>query len=283
MKIKKIGIVGCGVMGGGIAQAAAVAGLETGFVSRSMEKVERDMARIEESFAKAVKKGKLSQEDSDKALARIKGFDSLDELSACDLVIETIAEDLDRKRKVFEKLDKITAPHAILASNTSSFSISELAESTSRPGQFAGMHFFVPAQAMKLVEVVRGEKTTDETVEAVLSLARAMGKDPVTVRDTPGFIVNHVLVPYLNQAVLAVEDGLASAEDVDKAIRLGFGITLGPLSMLDLIGLDVQMKMCETLHAKSGDPRFAAPRLLKEMVEQGKLGRKAGKGFFNYK
>jgi len=283
MKIKKIGIVGCGVMGGGIAQAAAVAGFETRFVSRSMEKVERDTAGIRGSFAKAVKRDKLTEEESKRALARIGGFDSLDDLAGCDLVIETIAEDLGRKKEVFEKLDKITAAHAILASNTSSFSISELAAVTNRPGQFAGMHFFVPAQAMKLVEVVRGEKTTNETVEAVLSLARAMGKDPVTVRDTPGFIVNHVLVPYLNQAVLAVEDGLASAEDVDKAIRLGFGITLGPLSMLDLIGLDVQLKMCETLHAKSGDPRFAAPRLLKEMVEQGKLGRKSGRGFFDYK
>jgi 3-hydroxybutyryl-CoA dehydrogenase len=282
MRIKRIGVVGCGVMGAGIVHAAAVSGFEVCFRSRSKEKVERDTGTIEKSLQKAVLKNKLTDDEHNAALDRIDGVDRLDDLASCDLIIETIAEDLDRKKEVFAKLDKIAPAHTILTSNTSSFSIAELAAATNRPDRFAGMHFFVPAQAMKLVEVVRGENTSDQTVEAIVSLAWAMGKEPVTVKDTPGFIVNHILVPYLNQAVQAVEHGLASKEHIDTAVRLGFGITLGPLSMLDLIGLDVQLKMSETLFAKSGDPRFKPPQLLKEMVEQGSLGRKSGKGFFDY-
>jgi 3-hydroxybutyryl-CoA dehydrogenase len=282
MRIKKVGVVGCGVMGAGIVHAASVSGFEVCFRSRSKEKVERDIQRVKKSLDKALTKNKMSDDERDKALDRIQGYNRLDDLASCDLIIETIAEDLDGKKEVFKKLDGITPDHTILTSNTSSFSITELAAATSRPGKFAGMHFFVPAQAMKLVEVVRGEDTTDETVEDVIALARAMGKEPVTVTDTPGFIVNHVLVPYLNQAIQAADDGLASREDIDTAVRLGFGITLGPLSMLDLIGLDVQLKMSETLYAKSGDPRFEPPRMLREMVEQGRLGRKSGKGFFDY-
>lgn len=282
MEIKSVGVVGCGIMGAGIIHAAAVAGFEARFLSRSAKKVERDLGSIRASLDKAVEKNKLGAEQRDAALERISGSDQLEHLAACGLIIETITEDLDRKKEVFRALDNLAPPATLLASNTSSFSITELAEVTGRPEKVAGMHFFVPAQAMKLVEVVRGERTTDQTVEALVGLARAMGKEPVTVKDSPGFIVNHILVPYLNQAVRMVESGLAGREDIDRAVRLGFGITLGPLSMLDLIGLDVQLRMAETLHAKSGDPKFEPPSLLREMVKQGRLGRKAGKGFFDY-
>lgn len=282
MEIKKIGVVGCGIMGAGIVQAAAVAGFRVHFVARSKEKVERDFTRMRKSFSKAVGKNKLTREQGDDALKKIHGSEILEDVESCDFIIESIAENLEQKKEVFGRLDRILPPHVILATNTSGFSISELGEATRRPGLVAGMHFFVPAQAMKLVEVVRGVKTTDETVEAVAGLARAMGKEPVTVKDTPGFIVNQILVPYLNQVIQAIDDGLATREDIDKAVRLGFSITLGPVSMLDLIGLDVQLRMSETLYAKSGEPRFMPPRLLREMVEDGLLGRKAGKGFFNY-
>jgi len=282
MDIKRVGVVGCGIMGSGIAQAAAVSGFQVQFVARSKEKVERDMARIRKSFSKAVEKNKLSQEKSDRAMEKIHGTDRLEDLHSCDLAIETIIENLKRKKEVFKQLDEILPSHAALTTNTSSFSVTEIGAATRRPGQVAGMHFFVPAQAMKLVEVVRGDETTDETVDKVAGFARAMGKEPVTVSDTPGFIVNQILVPYLNQAIQALDDGLACREDIDKAIRLGFGITLGPLAMLDLIGLDIQLYMAETLFAKSGDKRFEPPPLLRRMVEEGKLGRKTGKGFYEY-
>ncbi|MEW5945755.1 MAG: 3-hydroxyacyl-CoA dehydrogenase NAD-binding domain-containing protein [bacterium] len=282
MEIREIGVVGCGVMGAGIVHAAAVAGFRTRFVSRSKEKADRDLERVRQSIFRAVEKKKLTGEQGDAALKRVRGGETLDFLESCDIIIESIVEDLERKKEVFGRLDGILPSRVVLATNTSSFSVSEIGDATRRPGLVAGMHFFVPAQAMKLVEVVRGKMTTDQTAQAVAELARAMGKEPVTVKDTPGFIVNRMLVPYLNQAIQAIDDGLAAPEDIDRAVRLGFSVTLGPVSMLDLIGLDVQLRMSETLYAKSGDPRFAPPRLLRKMVEDGRLGRKTGRGFFEY-
>jgi 3-hydroxybutyryl-CoA dehydrogenase len=282
MEIRKVGVVGCGVMGSGIVHATAVAGFKIIFISRSPEKVERDIRRVKQSLAKAVEKNKLSEEDVNQALERIRGSNRLEELASCDLVIETIIEDMDQKKDVFQRLDGLVHENVILTTNTSSFSISTIAGFTDRPERVAGLHFFVPAQAMKLVEVVRGDRTDDEIMKTLQGFARALGKEPVTVKDSPGFIVNHFLVPYLNHVIQAVDDGLASREDIDTAVRLGFGITLGPLRMLDLIGLDIQLRMAEILYAQSGDPRFAPPPLLKKMVEEGCLGRKTKKGFFDY-
>lgn len=283
MAIEKVGVVGCGVMGSGIVQVAALSGLEATFVARSPEKVERGWGLIRGSLSKAVDKDKVSPQEADGARARIRGTIHLADLEGCDIVIETITEDLERKKELLAELDRIVPPSVILTTNTSSFSVSEIAAATRQPQRVAGLHFFNPAEAMKLVEIVRTAWSSEETIETLRAFALSLGKEPVIVKDTPGFIVNAFLTPYLNQVIQAYDDGLASREDIDTAVRLGFGIRLGPLAMLDLIGLDVQLHIAETLFARCGDQRFAPPPLLRRMVQAGHLGRKTGKGFYEYK
>lgn len=282
MTIEKVGVMGCGIMGSGIAQVAALSGFEVTFVARSPEKVDRGWGLIQRSLSKAVEMNKVSLQEADGAQARIRGCVRTGDLEACDIIIETITEDLERKKQLFAELDGIAPENVILTTNTSSFSVSEIAAATQRPQRVAGLHFFNPAEAMKLVEIVRTDQCKEATIEAIKAFALSLGKEPVIVKDTPGFIVNAFLTPYLNQVVQAYEDGLASREDIDTAVRLGFGIRLGPLAMLDLIGLDVQLHIAETLFARCGDQRFAPPPLLRQMVKAGHLGRKTGRGFYEY-
>jgi len=283
MAIEKVGVVGCGIMGSGIVQVAALSGFEVTFVARSPERVDKGWGLIRASLSKAMEMNKVSPQEADGAQARIRGTMHTGDLEACDIIIETITEDLDRKKQLFAELDEVVPPNVIFTTNTSSFSVSEIAAATRRPQHVAGLHFFNPAEAMKLVEIVRTAWSSEETIETVRAFALSLGKEPVIVKDTPGFIVNAFLTPYLNQVIQAYEDGLASREDIDSAVRLGFGIRLGPLTMLDLIGLDVQLHIAETLFARCGDQRFAPPPLLRRMVEAGYLGRKTGKGFYEYK
>ena len=283
MAIEKVGVIGCGTMGSGIVQVAALSGFEVTFVARSPEKVEWGWGLVQQSLSKAVEKNKVSPQKADSARARIRGTIYTRDLEGCDIIIETITEDLDRKKQLFAELDGIIPANVIFTTNTSSFSVSEIAAATRRPQQMAGLHFFNPAEAMKLVEIVRTAWSSEETIATVRAFGLSLGKEPVIVKDTPGFIVNAFLTPYLNQVVQAYDDGLATREDIDTAVGLGFGIHLGPLAMLDLIGLDVQLHIAETLFARCGDQRFAPPRLLRRMVEAGHLGRKAGRGFYEYR
>jgi 3-hydroxybutyryl-CoA dehydrogenase len=283
MEIEKVGVIGCGIMGSGIAQVAALSGFEVTFVARSSEKVERGWGLIRGSLAKAVEKDKASAQEANAAQTRIRGTMYLKDLQSCDIIIETITEDLERKKELFAELDGIAPSNVIFTTNTSSFSVGEIAAATRRAERVAGLHFFNPAEAMKLVEIVRTASSSDQTVESLKAFALSLDKQPVIVKDTPGFIVNAFLTPYLNQVIQACDDGLASREDIDTAVRLGFGIRLGPLAMLDLIGLDVHLHIAETLFARCGDQRFAPPPLLRRMVEAGHLGRKTGKGFYEYR
>jgi 3-hydroxybutyryl-CoA dehydrogenase len=282
MKIRKVGVLGSGLMGAGIAEVAARAGFDTVVREVSEDVLEKGMGRIRGSFAKAVEKGKLAAADSDKALARLSGTVDLAAFADCDLVVEAIVENLEEKRKTFAALDAVVKPGAVFASNTSSLTITQIAMSTRRPDRFVGLHFFNPVPVMKLVEVVRTLLTSDEAYDLAFEAVRAFGKEPVAARDNSGFIVNRLLVPYLLDAVRALEEGVGSVEDIDKAMQLGCGYPMGPFTLLDFVGLDTTYYIANIMFDEYREKRYAPPPLLKQMVLAGRFGRKSGRGFYDH-
>ena len=283
MAVKRVGIVGSGIMGSGIAEVAAKAGFEVVLRSRAQSTADAMVAGLEKSLGRQVEKGRLGEPERDAALARVRAVADLGELAECDLVIESIVEDLPAKKHLFSELDRICADSAILATNTSTLPVVELAMETGRPGLVCGIHFFNPASAMPLVEVVRSITTTDETVEAARGFAEACGKTPVLVKDQAGFIVNALLFPYLNNAVKLLDAGVATRDDIDTAMKGGCNFPMGPLELLDLVGLDTSLAILEALYAEFRDPNYAPEPLLKRMVAAEKLGRKARQGFYDYR
>jgi 3-hydroxybutyryl-CoA dehydrogenase len=282
MAIDKIAVLGAGQMGNGITQVAACAGYEVVMIDIKQEFVERGVSAIEKSLAKLVSKERMSQSNADAARARIST--SIDR-SAChdvDLAIEAVPEILDLKLSIFSELDEICKPECILASNTSSISISEIAAATSRPEKVIGMHFMNPVPIMKLVEIINGKQTSEETNSTVISTAETMGKTALSCNDSPGFVSNRILCPMLNEAILTLQEGVAKPEAIDGIMKLGMNHPIGPLALSDLIGLDTVLHIMNVLHEGLGDDKYAPAPLLLEMVEQGKLGRKTGEGFYNY-
>src|SRR5881409_1072388 len=282
MTIKNVGVIGCGLMGSGIAQVAAQAGFPVLFVEASAELVKRGLSRLREVFEGLAAKGKLDAATKDAALARIGGTPRLEDLKGCDLVVEAMTENQQLKNETFAKLDRICPPHAILATNTSSCNVTALAAATTRPRQVLGLHFFNPVPLMKLVEVVRTILTDEAAVSTVTEWVRTVCKTPDKTKDSTAFIVNRLLVPYLLDAVRLYEGGLASLEDIDTAMKLGCGYPMGPFTLLDLVGLDTAMYVAEVMFEEFREPRYAPPPLLKRMVIAGQLGRKTGKGFYRY-
>jgi 3-hydroxybutyryl-CoA dehydrogenase len=282
MQQHTIGIIGTGTMGCGIAQVAAQVGYEIVFQNRRQESVDRGLARIQKSVARLVSKGKLAESEGAETLERIRGVVPLEELKGCERVIECAPEDLDLKRELLEKLDGIVNDEAIIATNTSSLSVTKLASFMSRPGHFVGMHFFNPVPVMKLVEVVRGMRTNDSTVAAMRGLAEKLDKVPIEVSDAPGFVVNRVLFPMINEAAFALQEGVADAEGIDECMKLGCNHPLGPLALADLVGLDVVYAILDSLYREYGEPRYAPCLAIKKRVEAGYLGRKSGRGFYTY-
>ncbi|HDH09813.1 MAG TPA: 3-hydroxybutyryl-CoA dehydrogenase [Chloroflexi bacterium] len=282
MEIKKIGVVGCGLMGSGIAEVCARSGYDVVVREVNDELLQKGLDRIRKSMAKGVQRGKLTQEEMDAALARIQGTTKMEDFAPCDLVIEAAVEKMEVKKQVFAELDAICPPHAILASNTSSLCITEMASATKRPDKVLGMHFFNPPPIMPLLELVRTILTSDETLQTAQEFGKSLGKTTVVAKDTPGFIVNLLLVPYLLDAVRALENGVATKEDIDTAIKLGLHHPMGPLTLLDFIGLDTTLYIAEAMYEEFKDPRYAPPPLLRRMVLAGHLGRKSGRGFYEY-
>jgi 3-hydroxybutyryl-CoA dehydrogenase len=281
-EISRVGVVGLGTMGSGIAQVCLQAGLEV--VGREVEPAlgERARERIDHYLGRGVEKGRLTQEDKDAALGRLCLVTELAELASCQLVIEAAFEDLEVKRGLFAELDGILQPPAILATNTSALSVTQIAEATSTPERVVGMHFFNPAPVLPLVEVIRTAQTSDEAFDQAYAFAHRIGKEPVACNDTPGFIVNRILIPLLNDCVRVLDEARVSPEDVDRAMRFGANWPIGPCALIDLIGVDVHVHASEALHAALGEERMAPPQRLLEMQEAGRLGRKTGQGFFDY-
>ena len=283
MAIKTVGVIGCGLMGAGIAQVSAQAGFPTTVVEATRELLDKGLGGIRKSLEALVAKAKLDERNRQDTLGRLKGATELDALKDCDLVIEAITENQALKNETFAKLDRICPPHALLASNTSSCNITAMAAATRRPGQVLGLHFFNPVPLMKLVEVVQTILTDEKTVLAAYEWVQAVGKAPVRTKDSTAFIVNRLLVPYLLDAIRIYEGGLASLEDIDQAMKLGCGYPMGPFTLLDLVGLDTTMYVAEVMFEEFREPRYAPPPLLKRMVMAGRLGRKSGKGFYDYR
>jgi 3-hydroxybutyryl-CoA dehydrogenase len=281
MEIRSVGVVGLGTMGAGIAQVAAQAGYDVVGREVSEELCEKARATIEHYLGRAVDKERMSAEDRDAALARLRTTTELGELADCDLVIEAIVEDLDAKRELFAELDRITRPEAILATNTSAISVSKIAEATERPERVVGMHFFNPAPVLPLVEIIQADRSSDEVIDAAYEWARSAGKEPVRCRDTPGFIVNRALVPALNDCIRLLDEGV-TPEDLDTAMTKGVGWPMGPCALVDLVGVDIHVHASQALYDATGDERMAPPERLKQMEAAGHLGRKTGKGFFEY-
>jgi 3-hydroxybutyryl-CoA dehydrogenase len=281
-EIRKVGVVGLGTMGAGIAQVSVQAGFETVGREVSTELGERGRATIERYLTRGVDKGRMSAEERDAALARLTLTTELEELADCDLVIEAVLEELPLKREVFGTLDRVTRPNAVLATNTSALSVSEIAEATDHPDRVVGLHFFNPAPVLPLVEVVRAQKSSEAAVDVAYDWAERAGKQPVRCNDTPGFIVNRILIPLLNDCVRALDEADVAPGEMDKALTNGLGWPLGPCALLDLIGIDVHVHASEALHGKLGEPRMAPPVRLVEMQSEGKLGRKSGAGFYTY-
>ena len=280
--VGKVGVVGCGVMGAGIVEVCARAGLDVLYVEAGPDLVERGRSRIEASILRAVERGKLSEGQREEELGRIAGTTSIEDLADRDLVIEAATEHSDTKREVFRRLDEVTGLEVILASNTSSIPIVDLAAATKRPELVVGLHFFNPVPVMGLIEVVKAITTSDETVEFARAFGVVLGKTTVLSKDRAGFIVNMLLIPYLNGAVRMLDEGFATREDIDTAINLGLAHPMGPLQLLDLIGLDTAVYVANVLFDEFKEPLFAPPPLLKRMVAAGRLGRKAGRGFYEY-
>ncbi len=283
MQIKKVGVVGCGLMGSGIAQVAATAGCEVLAREVSLELAQKGLGRVHASLAKLVEKGRLKAEEAEAVKARLKPTTNLADLKDCDLVVEAIVEDLDQKKKLFAELGRLCKKETIFASNTSSFPIGEMADASGRPERFVGLHFFNPVQLMKLVEVIQGRKTAPDVVASARAFGEACGKAPILAKDTPGFVVNRLLVPLLHEAILMVERGDATFKDVDTGMELGCGHPMGPIKLLDYVGLDTTLSILEGWHQRyPNEPSFKPSELLKKMVKEGKLGRKSGRGFYEW-
>ncbi|MCB1742320.1 MAG: 3-hydroxyacyl-CoA dehydrogenase family protein [Gammaproteobacteria bacterium] len=281
--IKKVGVCGAaGTMGSGIAIVAARAGFETVCFDRAEQPLAAARAQTQSFFGRSVERGRMSEEERDAAMARLTPATEIEALADCDLVIEAVFEDLAVKRELLGRLDRACEAHTIFASNTSTLSITEIAAGCDRQDKVVGMHFCLPAQLMKLIEMSPGVNTSDETFETAWVWTKAVGQLPVKTQDKPGFILNALLVPFNNDAIRAVEAGVASPADIDKAIKSGLGYKMGPLELIDLVGLDTQVLLCEAFYPVTLDPRAAAPPLLKRMVAAGHLGRKSGRGFYVY-
>lgn len=282
MSFQKVGVLGSGIMGSGIAEVVAAAGAQVVVRSRSQATADAMLASLEKSLAKQVEREKRTQEEADALRARVSATTRIHDLADCDLVIESVVEDLDVKRALFNELNHVVNPQAILATNTSTLSVIELAMETSRPERVCGIHFFNPAPAMSLVEVVRPLCASDETMAAVTEFVLACGKEPVPVKDQAGFVVNALLFPYLNNAIRLLEQGVATREGIDTAMKGGCGFPMGPFALLDLVGLDTSLAILEALYVEFADPNFAPMPLLRRMVSAGLLGRKSGTGFYDY-
>jgi 3-hydroxybutyryl-CoA dehydrogenase len=283
MTVKRVGIVGSGIMGSGIAEVAAKAGVEVVLRSRAQSTADAMVAGLEKSLAKQVDRGKLEAADRDAVLGRVRAVADLGELSECDLVIESIVEDLATKKHLFTELDRICPDHTILATNTSTLPVVEMAMNTGRPDKVCGVHFFNPAPMMALVEVVRAITSSDETIATATAFAVACGKNAVQVQDQAGFIVNALLFPYLNNAAKLFDAGVATRDDIDAAMKGGCNFPMGPLELLDLVGLDTSLSILEALYDEFKDPNYAAAPVLRRMVSAERLGRKTGAGFYEYK
>jgi len=282
MEIKRVGVVGCGLMGSGIVEVCARSGYDVVVREVDDDLLGRGLDRVEASMRRAVERGKLSAADAEAARARITGTTRLGDLGDADLVIEAVVEKMAMKKEVFTALDRLCPPATIFASNTSSLSITEMASVTRRAGQVLGLHFFNPVPVMKLVELVRGLQTSEETVTIARRFAESVGKTVVVCKDSPGFIVNLLLVPYMLDAVRALERGIATKEDIDTAVQLGLAHPMGPLTLLDYVGIDTTYFIAEAMFEEFKDPRYAAPPLMKQMVLAGLHGRKTGRGFYDY-
>ncbi len=280
--IARVGVVGCGLMGAGIAEVCAKSGYTVIVREVNRELLESGMARINSSMDRAVAKGKLAAADRDAARSRIIGTTDIGAFAECDLIVEAVIENLDLKRKIFAELDAVAPSRAILASNTSSLAVTEMAAATKRPDKVLGLHFMQPVPVMTLLEMVRTFLTSEETFQAAKAFGESLGKTIIVSKDTPGFIVNLLLIPYLLQAIEALERGVATKEDFDTGIRLGLGHPMGPFTLLDFVGLDTTLFIADAVFAETKDPRFAAPPLLRRMVAAGYLGKKSGKGFYDY-
>ncbi|MBA2476617.1 MAG: 3-hydroxyacyl-CoA dehydrogenase family protein [Actinobacteria bacterium] len=282
MEIQKVGVVGLGTMGAGIAQLCVQAGLETVGRDVTLELAERARGRIDHFLGRAVEKGRMSAGEKEAAVGRLSLTTELAELAECDLVIEAAFEDLAVKHELFSTLDAVVAPDAILATNTSALSVTQIAASTSRPERVVGMHFFNPAPLMPLVEIVRAQRTDEAVVDAAYALAERLGKEPIRCNDTPGFVVNRILIPLLNDCVRVLDEAGVTVEDLDKAMRFGAGWPMGPATLVDLVGIDVHVHASEAIWEGLREPRMAPPPRLVAMQRAGLLGRKSGKGFFDY-
>lgn len=280
--MEKIFVLGAGTMGAGIVQAFAQKGYEVIVRDIKDEFVERGLAGINKSLSKLVSKGKMTDETKEDILSRISGTTDMNLAADCDLVIEAAIENMKIKKEIFAELDKICKPETILASNTSSLSITEIASATGRPEKVIGMHFFNPAPVMKLVEIIRGMATSQETFDAVKELSLAIGKEPVEVAEAPGFVVNRILIPMINEASFILQEGIASVEDIDTAMKFGANHPMGPLALGDLVGLDVCLAIMDVLYNETGDTKYRASSTLRKYVRAGWLGRKTGRGFYNY-
>ena len=282
MEIKKIGVLGCGLMGAGIAQVCAQAGFETVVREIDQKFIDNGFSIIEKNLKKAVEKAKMSQEDRDSTLDRLKGALELEDLKDCDLIIEAVIENLELKNEMFSVLDKLCPDSTILTSNTSSLTVMSMSASTNRPDRFAGLHFFNPVPVMKLVEVVKTIATSQETIDACFEFSRKIGKTPILAKDNSGFIVNLLLIPYLLDSIRVLEQGVASTVDIDTGLKLGLNHPMGPLTLMDFVGLDTTYNIANIMFEEYREKRYAPPPLLKKMVLAGYYGRKSGKGFYDY-
>ncbi len=280
--MKKIGVLGTGTMGAGIIQVMAQCGFDVVLRARRETSVESGIAKVEKNLSKLVAREKITQEDMNNTMARITGSTDISIVADADLIIEAATEDMEQKKALFAELDELCKPETIIATNTSSLSITEIAQATKRPDKIIGMHFFNPVPAMKLVEIIKGLTTSDETRDVIIDLTKAINKTAVEVAEAPGFVVNRILIPMVNEAVGVLADGVADAEGIDNAMKLGANHPMGPLALGDLVGLDVCLAIMDVLYAEYGDPKYRAHPLMRKMVRGNKLGMKTGEGFYKY-